>query len=321
MSTLTQPLETEAADAGAGERRGPRRAAPPTGDAARRARRRYRVLSNAILIILSLMILVPVGWVFLASLKTKGEFYGSPWTLPLGVHVQNFVDAFVTANMGSYFLNSIVVTLVGLAIVLIVSVPAAYAIARYEFRGKAFLEAALLAGLFINVNYIVVPIFLMLLGWDKALRGFMPSGFFIDNLFVLALVYAATSVPFTIYLLTSYFRTIPGVYEEAATLDGASRFRTMRSVMLPMAMPAISTAILFNFLTYWNDFIISLTLMTGENKTLQVGLLNLFQAQRAAADYGRLYAGMVIVMVPVLIFYAIIQKRLLQEVGSGGVKE
>jgi N-acetylglucosamine transport system permease protein len=200
-------------------------------------------------------------------------------------------------------------------------VPCAYVIARYQFRGKALLEGLLLAGLFINVNYIVVPIFLMLLGWDRGLRGMFPNGFFVDNLVVLAIVYAATSVPFTVYLLTNYFRTIPAVYEEAATLDGSSRLRTMVSIMIPMARPAINTALLFNFLAFWNDFIISVTLIPGEHKTLQVGLLNLFQAQRAAADYGRLYAGMVIVMVPVIIFYAIIQKRLLQTVGGGGIKD
>ena len=87
-----------------------------------------------------------------------------------------------------------------------------------------------------------------------------------------------------------------------------------------MALPAINTVILFNFLSYWNDFIISLTLVPGENRTLQVGLLNLLQAQRAAADYGRLYAGMIIVVVPVVIVYLIVQKRLLQGVGGGGVK-
>lgn len=280
-----------------------------------------KFLSNLVLIIIALMIIVPVLWVVMASVKTKGEFYGSPWAMPEGFHFQNFIDAFVDANMGPYLLNSLFVTVVGLVFVLVIAVPAAYAIARFEFRGKTIVETLLLAGLFINVNYIVIPIFLMLLGWDKALRAMLPSGFFIDNLFVLGIVYAATSLPFTIYLLLAYFRTIPVSYEEAATLDGSSRFHTMITVMLPMAMPAISTAILFNFLSYWNDYIISMTLIPGEGKTLQVGLLGLFQAQRAAADYGRLYAGMVIVMIPVIILYTIIQKRLLQGVGAGGIKE
>ncbi|SEG96617.1 N-acetylglucosamine transport system permease protein [Nonomuraea solani] len=269
---------------------------------------------------IALAIAVPVGWVLLASLKRKGEFYGSPWTLPEGLHLRNYVDAFVTASMGRYFFTSVLVTLLGLVFVVAVSVPAAYVIARYEFRGRGLVETAMLAGLFVNVNYIVVPIFLMLVGWDRALVDVFPDGFFIDNPGVLSLVYAATSIPFSIYLLTAYFRSIPVSYEEAAALDGASRFQVMTRVMLPMARPALTTVLLFNFLAYWNDFIIALTLLPGDGKTLQVGLLNLMTAQKAAADYGRLYAGMVIVIVPVLIFYALIQRRLIEGMASGGVK-
>ncbi|TYB55955.1 carbohydrate ABC transporter permease [Nonomuraea sp. PA05] len=279
-----------------------------------------RALTYVLVTAIALAIAVPVGWVLLASLKRKGEFYGSPWTLPEGLHLQNYVDAFVTAHMGQYFFTSVLVTVLGLVFVIAVSVPAAYVIARYEFRGRGLVEVALLAGLFVNVNYIVVPIFLMLVGWDRALVDVFPDGFFIDNPGVLSLVYAATSIPFTIYLLAAYFRSIPADYEEAAALDGASRFQVMTRVMLPMARPALTTVILFNFLAYWNDFIIALTLLPGEGKTLQVGLLNLMTAQKAAADYGRLYAGMVIVIVPVLIFYAFIQRRLIEGMASGGVK-
>ncbi|GAA4951019.1 N-acetylglucosamine transport system permease protein [Nonomuraea thailandensis] len=279
-----------------------------------------RALTYLLVTAIALAIAVPVGWVLLASLKQKGEFYGSPWTLPEGLHLQNYVDAFVTARMGQYFFTSVLVTVLGLVFVIAVSVPAAYVIARYDFRGRGLVEVALLAGLFVNVNYIVVPIFLMLVGWDRALVDVFPGGFFIDNPGVLSLVYAATSIPFTIYLLAAYFRSIPADYEEAAALDGASRFQVMTRVMLPMARPALTTVILFNFLAYWNDFIIALTLLPGEGKTLQVGLLNLMTAQKAAADYGRLYAGMVIVIVPVLIFYAFIQRRLIEGMASGGVK-
>ncbi|MEU4426705.1 carbohydrate ABC transporter permease [Actinoplanes sp. NPDC024001] len=277
-------------------------------------------LTSLLLLGIAVGIVIPVGWVLVASVKRRSEFFGSPWTLPEGLHLQNFADAFVTAGMGRYFATSVLVTLLGLLVVLAVAVPAAYVVARYEFRGKGLVELALLAGLFINVNYIVVPIFLMLVGWDRALVDVFPGGFFLDNPAMLALIYAATSIPFTIYLLAAYFRTIPGDYEEAAVLDGASRFRIMTRVMLPMARPAVTTVILFNFLAYWNDYIIALTLLPGEGKTLQVGLLNLMTAQKAAADYGRLYAGMVIVIVPVLLVYALIQRRLIEGMAAGGVK-
>lgn len=296
-------------------------AAPNAVQTRRRSpHRTYRIAATVMFTALSLTIIVPVAWILMASFKTKSEFFGSPWRLPKGFAFQNYVSAFFDAHMGQYFLNSVFVTALGLAVSLVVALPAAYALARYEFRGKSLIEGMLLAGLFINVNYVVVPIFLLLLGWDQALESIMPSGFFINNLFVLAVVYAATSLPFTVYLLSNYFKTIPTTYEEAAMLDGASRLRTMVSVMLPLAVPAISTTLLINFMSYWNDFILSLTLIPGDSKTLQVGLLNLFNAQRAAADYGRLYAGMVIVMLPVIIFYIVIHKRLLISVGGGGIK-
>lgn len=281
---------------------------------------KLKPLKYALVIVLVLLIAIPVAWVLLASLKTRSEFFGSPWTLPDSLHFRNYYDAFVTAHMGRYFATSLLVTLLGLALVLAVSIPAAYVIARYNFPGQGLVEIALLAGLFVNVNYIVVPIFLMLVGWDRSLAGVFPGGFFIDNPAMLSLVYAATSIPFTIYLLTAYFRSIPADYEEAAALDGASRWTVMTRVMVPMARPAVTTVILFNFLAYWNDFIIALTLLPGEGKTLQVGLLNLMTAQKAAADYGRLYAGMVIVIVPVLLVYALIQRRLIEGMAAGGVK-
>ncbi|WP_306208067.1 carbohydrate ABC transporter permease [Actinoplanes sp. RD1] len=279
-----------------------------------------RGLTSILVGAIALAIAVPVAWVLFASVKGKSEFYGNPWSLPAGLRVQNYVDAFVDARIGRYFALSLLVTVLGLVFVLAVSIPAAYVIARYDFRGRGLVEVALLAGLFVNVNYIVVPIFLMLVDWDRALVDVLPDGFFIDNPAMLSLVYAATSIPFTIYLLTAYFRSIPADYEEAASLDGASRFAVMTRIMLPMARPAVTTVILFNFLAYWNDFIISLTLLPGENKTVQVGLLNLFTAQKAAADYGRLYAGMVIVIVPVLVVYALVQRRLIEGMAAGGVK-
>ena len=175
-------------------------------------------------------------------------------------------------------------------------------------------------GLFINISFIVVPIFLMLLDWDSGLKTLMGNTFFLNNRFILALVYAATALPFTIFLLSSYFETLPHDFEEAAYIDGAGYFKTMITVMIPMAKPSIITVILFNFLAFWNEYILALTLMPGEKKTLPVGLVNLMAAERAAANYGRLYAGMVIVMLPTLILYVMVQKQLTQGMTAGGVK-
>ena len=279
-----------------------------------------RIVGQIVLTIAALSIAIPTIWVFIASFKDKSEFYGSPWDLPKSIHWQNYVDAFVDAHLGQYFGTSVIVTVLAMILVLIIALPCSYALARFNFPGKRLLKIAVQCGFFINANYIIVPIFLMLVGADKLVMEFLPEGIFLDNIFVLALVYAVMSLPFTIFLLQDYFASIPKAYEEAAMIDGASQFKIMVRVFFPMAKPAIAMSMLFNFLSYWNDYIIAMTLMTGKNRTVQVGLLNLMQTQKASTNYGRLYAGMVIVMVPVLIFYAIVQKRLLETSNMGGIK-
>ncbi|WP_249366594.1 carbohydrate ABC transporter permease [Neobacillus rhizophilus] len=281
----------------------------------------YRLFIYVALITLSVSIIVPVAWVFLASVKQNKEFYGSPWAVPEGFYFQNFIDAFQKANMGTYMLNSMMVTALALLILLVVALPAAYVLARYTFRGSKLMNSLFKAGLFINVNYIVVPIFLMLLGGDTFLQDQFGGGFLLDNLFVLAVVYAATALPFTVYLLSSYFQTLPSTYEEAALVDGAGYFKTMIRIMIPMARPSIVAVILFNFLAFWNEYIIALTLIPGPNKTLPVGLMNLMAAQKSAANYGQMYAGMVLVMLPTLILYIIVQKKLTQGMTLGGLKD
>ena len=231
----------------------------------RSAEKLYKFFIYLVLVLLAVTIIVPVAWVFMASVKQNSEFYGNPW-------------------------------------VLVIALPAAYCLSRFKFRGSKLLNTLFMAGLFINVNYIVVPIFLMLRDGDTWLKNLTGSGFLLNNLVVLAVVYAATALPFTIYLLSGYFATLPHDFEEAAYIDGASYFAAMVRIIFPMAKPSIITIILFNFLSFWNEYIISMTLMssTSAPRTLPVGLLNLMQAQQSAAQYGTMYAGLVLVMLPTL---------------------
>ncbi len=280
-----------------------------------------KVITYILLILLAISILVPIAWVFMASIKQNEEFYRNPWALPAGVYLQNFVDAWQKADMGSYMLNSVIVTALALVILIVVALPASYVLARFKFKSRTFWNTLFMAGLFINVNYIVVPIFLMLSNADSFLRKMIGETFFLNNLFVLAVVYAATALPFTIYLLSGYFKTLAKDYEEAAYVDGAGYFRTMVQVIIPMAKPSIITVILFNFLSFWNEYIISMTLLTKvELKTLSVGLMNLMAAQKSAVQYGQMYAGLVIVMLPTLILYMCVQKQLTEGMTVGGLK-
>ena len=281
-----------------------------------------RVFIYIILGILAITIIIPVAWVFMASIKQNKEFYGNTFALPEGVYLQNFVDAWTKARMGEYFMTSIMITALALAILLVVALPAAYVLSRYKFVGRKWINNGFMAGLFINVNYIVVPIFLMFVSGDRILNKMFGHTFFLNNPFVVAVVLASTTLPFTIYLLSSYLATLPKDYEEAAYVDGAGYFTTMVRIILPMAKPSIITVILFEFLAYWNEYIISMTMLTDPNgaRTLPVGLLNLMKAQNAKAEYGQMYAGLVLVMIPTLLLYICVQKKLTEGMTVGGLK-
>ncbi len=276
----------------------------------------YKAFIYLCLIILAITIIIPVSWVFMASLKANSEFQGNPWSMPVSLMWSNYVSAWRDAGMGKYFMNSAITTALGLIILLVVSVPCAYVLSRIEFKGSKFLNRYLRSGLFVNISYIVIPIFLMLLAWNRRFG----KPIFTDNLVVLAIIYASTAIPFTVYLLSNYFRSISKTYEEAAYIDGAGYFKTMVDIMVPMAKPSIITVILFNFLAFWNEYIMALTLLKDTKKTLPVGLVNLMQSQRAAANYGPMYAGLVIVMLPTLILYMIVQRRLTDAMMVGGDK-
>ena len=144
------------------------------------ADRLYKAFIYVALITLAVTIIIPVAWVFMASVKENSEFYGNPWALPAGFYIQNFADAWGKARMGEYMLNSVLVTALALAILLVVALPAAYALSRFEFRGRRFLNAAFMGGLFINVNYIVVPIFLMMRDWDSWINYFFGKTIFLN---------------------------------------------------------------------------------------------------------------------------------------------
>src|SRR5699024_10465314 len=141
----------------------------------------YKLFIYVALIALAISIMIPVAWIFLASIKENVEFYENPWSLPAGFHYQNFMEAFVEADMGSYLGNSLIVTVVVLAVLLMVALPAAYVLSRFTFFGSKVLNSFVRAGLFVNVSYIAVPIFLMLLGWDESMQEIIGEGIFLNN--------------------------------------------------------------------------------------------------------------------------------------------
>lgn len=273
---------------------------------------------NFMLFILALVVLLPLAWVFLQSVKPKEEFFGTTaWSLPSRIALENFRNAWVTANMGQYFLNTVLVTALAMVFLLLLSVPCAYALSRFHFRFNHIISMILMSGIFINVNYIVVPIYTMIsrFGRTVGVKGLT------DNLVILALIYAVTSVPFAVYLLSGYLTSLQKEYEEAAHIDGCGYFGTLFHVVIPLMKPSIVTVMVFNFLKFWNEYLIGITFLTDTKKwTISIGLLNIMEVERVANDYGRLYAGLTIAMIPTILFYCLVQNQLTKGITVGGIK-
>ncbi|WP_404455543.1 carbohydrate ABC transporter permease [Virgibacillus necropolis] len=269
-----------------------------------------KIVIRLFLILITIWFVYPIIWNVFASLKTNTEILESPWSLPTSLHFENFVRAFTKAHMGEYIFNSIFVTVFSMILMLIITIPTAYAIARFNFFGKKFLHNFYMAGLFIEPLYILVPLFML-----------MSDMHMLDNLFWLSVVYAVGHVPFSVYLLIGFLKTIPKEYEESASIDGCGYFSTLIRIILPIAKPGILTVVIFQFFAFWNEYALALVLIqTDAKKTIPVGLANLMEVQRFATDWGALFAALVIVLVPTIVLYALTQKKLTEGMTMGGIK-
>ena len=267
-------------------------------------------LLRLLMVLASLVVVLPILWAIITSFKTNTEFLESPWTLPASLQWTNYVNAFSKANMGDYFINSIFVTVLSMVVLFVLVIPASYALSRYRFVGSKAINLGIMAGLFVSANYIVVPLFLLL----KDLGG-------LDSLIMLSIVYAATNLPFNIYLLSGFMKGIAPDYEDAARIDGCGYCATLFRIMVPMCKPGIVTIAMFGFMSFWNEYMLAMTLVSSpEKRTLSVGLQNLMQVQKYATDWGAMFAGLVIVMLPTMIFYVLVQKKLTAGISLGGLK-
>ncbi len=266
--------------------------------------------AQILLMFWAIMVIFPFLWMVMTSFKTDPEILFSPWNFPDTVQWNNFSRAWNEARIGRYFVNSVIVVVPSLAGTLLVSSMAAYVLARFEFPGRKWISYLFMAGLMFPVFLALVPLFFLVqdLGMTATYRG-------------LILVYIAYSLPFTIFFLTGFFRTLPSEVAEAALVDGASHYRIFFNIMLPMAAPGLIAMGIFNFLGQWNQFLLPLVLMPDENKyVLSQGLAFLAIQQGYSNDYSALFAAMTITMIPTLIVYILFQRRLESGLTAGALK-
>ncbi len=284
------------------------------------------------------IVAAPLAWVLVSALRSAREFidnpFGLPWLLtgapegapdPAAAVRENFAEAWVESNFSTYFINSVIVTAVSLFFILLISSMAAYVLARFRFRGNRLLFLFFISGLMIPAQLLLVPLFFQYTTWSEwgsaLLRPFGLTFQLHDSLFGLIVLYIALSLPFTILVLTGFFRSLPGTLREAAILDGCSEARVFWSIMLPMARPGLVSAAIFNFLGLWNEYLFALVFVSSEaKKTLPLGLASVSMQAQYKTDFALMFAGLVIVIVPTLLVYIVLQRQLTRGITVGALK-
>lgn len=268
------------------------------------------VFSHGILIIWAIMVVLPLVWAVITSFKDDSSIFSSPWSLPDRLHFENWSRAWSQAHMSDYFGNTLIVVGCSLVGTLVLGSMAAYVLARFEFPGNRFIYFLFVGGMSFPVMLALVPLFYVLN--NMALLNTLPG---------LILVYIAYSLPFTVFFLTSFFRTLPTSIAEAAFVDGASHTRTFFQIMLPMAKPGLISVGIFNFLGQWNQYMLPTVLNTDpDKKVLSQGLVELATSQGYKGDWSGLFAGLVMAMLPVLAAYVLFQRQVVQGLTAGALK-
>ena len=263
--------------------------------------------SHVLLAVWTIIVIVPFLWVVLSSFKTTKEILASPFSLPAHWSFDNYAHAWTDAGIRQFFLNTVIVVGVALVLVMLLGAMCAYVLARFKFPGSRFIYYLMLAGLTFPIFLAIVPLFFILknIGLINTLPG-------------LIMVYVAFALPFTVFFLYAFFRTLPDDVYEAALIDGAGEWRAFFRIMLPMARPGIAAVAIFNFLGLWNQFLLPVALNTDLNRyVLTQGMAEFASQAGYAVDFGALFAAVVITVVPVLIVYVIFQRRLEGSVSRG----
>ena len=268
------------------------------------------VFSHAFLWLWALMVIVPVVWIVLSSFKTTREIAADPLGLPAAPRWENYVSAWTNGNIGDYFINTLQVMVFSISGTMLLGAMAAYVLARYEFRGNRLIYFGFAGGM-------MFPVFLALFPLFKTLDNVS----LLNTYTGLVLVYIAYSLPFTVFFLTAFFRTLPTGVAEAALIDGSGHYRLFFQVMLPMAKPGLIAITIFNIIGQWNQFLLPLVLMSDpEDAVISQGLANLAMRQGYEGDPGALFAGTVLAMLPIFIAYLIFQRQIQAGLTAGAIK-
>jgi raffinose/stachyose/melibiose transport system permease protein len=262
-----------------------------------------------ILGIIGVVQVYPLVWLFMFSLKTNQEVFGmSPFALPQDPQWGNYVKAWTTGNIDTYFFNSVLYTVVAVVLTVILASFVTFAVTRMHWKLSGVVLALFMAGYMIPLHSTLIPLF-----------NIFKSVNLIDNPISIIISYVAFNLPITIMILTGFYKSLPREIEEAAVMDGCSIHRIFFQITLPMTMPVLSTTVIINMIYNWNEFVFVQTFMSSDKwKTITVGVNN-FVGQYLT-DWGAIGATLMISIIPVLIAYFILSDRIVEGIAAGSVK-
>ncbi|WP_319417126.1 carbohydrate ABC transporter permease [Marispirochaeta aestuarii] len=267
-----------------------------------------KIAIYSVLIGWSVIVLLPLLWLLSSSLKTQAELAFNIWGPPKEIYFLNYYLAWTKSYMGRYMLNSVIATAVAIVLTDICATTISYALSRFHFRFNRVLYYLIIAGMMIPIHSAVIPIYIMAM--DLGMQ---------NNLYALGMIYAAFRIPISVFILESFMITIPKELEECAIIDGCSYSRIFLHVILPLSKDGILTITILTALACWNELLVAM-LMLGQPlvKTLPIGLLG-FIAE-FSAEYTQMSAGLLIATVPNIIFYALLQEKIVKGMTIGAIK-
>ena len=280
-------------------------------------KKRFRVRKNYfaffgrqfLLIVLSIISLYPVFFMIMTSLKSTDEYVFNKFGFPKAISWNNFYEVFVGKNFEQWFLNSIILTVGSVILCLILAVLASYALSRYQYKLRDTILNFIISLMVIPPVIMVIPLFV-----------FMSKVNLINSLAGVILLYAGLTLPFSIYLLTTFFRSIPQAILDSSYIDGCSSFRTLTSIIMPLSKPPLITLVVVNSLWVWNELMLALIfLQKDELKTLMVGI-TVFKS-RYSINIPLTMMGLFVITIPMVALYMFGQKYFVQGLVSGSLKE
>lgn len=271
----------------------------------------YVATRTATYVIMAAMVVLtvyPLVWMVFGGFKSGSEFYSNIWGFPSTLDLTNFIYAWNEGALGQKYINSILVTVGTMLLVLPITSMAGYALAKIRFPGHRFVYIAILLGIMVPFGVIAIPVFTVIvdMGLLNTLQG-------------LILVYTASAIPLGVFLMYSFFESIPDELEEAAQIDGCSPFGAFFRVVLPLARPGLATQVILTGTTVWNEYFMASLLIHQDNlETLPLGLV--IFTSRFGTDYPQLFAALTIVTLPMIILYLSAQKQFISGLAAGAVK-